>query len=45
MTEERINMDDMRALLAKAVAFDDHYLQAPTAIRETGLEYVPIGRR
>jgi hypothetical protein len=44
MPEEGINMDDMRALLAKAVAFDDHYLQAPTAIRE-GFEYVPIGRR
>lgn len=43
--EKGIKMDDMRALLAKAVAFVAHYMQAPTAIRETGFEYGLIGRQ
>lgn len=45
MPEKGIRMNDMRALLAKQVAFNHHYLQAATAVWEAGLEYVPIGRR
>ncbi len=42
---DKVELDDVKALLNKPLAFDDRCLPEPTAMREMGFERVPIARQ